>query len=123
MVNDIRTRAEGINRINSTPLLTSVKKMEKWIGWTFLVWAKCKLNTNGASKRSGDAGAGGVIRNHKGNWLLGFAMNIGSYSVTTSELWGLYQGLQLAWHDGIRFFEVEVNSLCVTQLISNPMES
>ena len=35
-----------------------------------------------------------------------------------AELWGLYQGLQLAWDAGIKRLLVEVDSLCVSQMIS-----
>ncbi|KAL9417260.1 hypothetical protein AB3S75_040274 [Citrus x aurantiifolia] len=35
-----------------------------------------------------------------------------------AELWGLYQGLRLAWEAGIKCLLAEVDSLCVTQLIS-----
>ena len=45
-------------------------------------------------------------------------MNIGESSVLMAELWGLYQGLHLAWEAGIKRLLVEVDSLCVTQLVS-----
>ena len=35
-----------------------------------------------------------------------------------AELWGLYQGLILAWEVGIKWLLVEVDNLCVTQMIS-----
>ena len=38
-----------------------------------------------------------------------------------AELWGLYQGLCMAWQQGCRWISVEVDSLCVTQLVSNPV--
>ncbi|KAH9725573.1 putative ribonuclease H protein [Citrus sinensis] len=65
--------------------------------------------------------AGGVIRDSVGNWVSGFSMNIGESSVIMAELWGLYQGLSLAWNVGIRHLLVEVDSLCVTQMISQQM--
>ena len=45
-------------------------------------------------------------------------MNIGICSVTIAELWGLYQGLILAWQMGIILLVVEIDSLCVTQLLN-----
>ena len=45
-------------------------------------------------------------------------MRIGESSVLMAELWGLYQGLILAWKVGIKRLLVEVDSLCVTQMIS-----
>ena len=35
-----------------------------------------------------------------------------------AELWDLYQDLILAWDAGIKRLLVEVDSLCVTQMIS-----
>ena len=43
-------------------------------------------------------------------------MKIGESSVTMAELWGLYQGLNLAWNVGIRRLLVEVDSSCVAQM-------
>lgn len=48
-------------------------------------------------------------------------MNIGMCSVTMAKLWGFYQGLCMAWQQGCRCISVEVDSLCVTQLVSNPV--
>lgn len=44
-------------------------------------------------------------------------MNIGRCSITIAELWGLYQGLLMAWNGGIRSMIVEADSLCVIQLL------
>lgn len=82
-------------------------------------WPLCKLNTDGATKRTGESSAGGLIRDHNGKWLAGFCMNIGSCSVTVAELWGLRQGLLVAWHKGIRWLHMEVESLSVVKLVDN----
>lgn len=50
-------------------------------------------------------------------------MNIGMCSITNAELWGMYQGLILAWNKGIRLVIVEVDSLCVKQLIQSQTPS
>ena len=47
-------------------------------------------------------------------------MMIGYFSITVAELWGLYQGLQLAWNSGIHRLKVKTDSLCVTQLVARP---
>ena len=46
-------------------------------------------------------------------------MNIGYCSVTIAELWGVYQGLVMAWDHGIRWLLVEVDSQCVVQMLNN----
>lgn len=38
-------------------------------------------------------------------------------------LWGLYQGLYLAWHHGIRFSEVEVDSRCIIHMLESRDQS
>lgn len=48
-------------------------------------------------------------------------MNIGYCFVTIVELWGLYQGLIMAWNHGVRYLNVKIDRLCVKQLVDNPM--
>lgn len=81
------------------------------------------MNTDGACKRTGASSGGGVIRDHKEAWIFGFGMNIGHCSVTVAELWGLYHGLKLAWEHGIRWLVVEIDSLCVTELVRKPVDT
>lgn len=45
-------------------------------------------------------------------------MNISLCLVTMMDLWGIYQGLKMAWQQGYNWLSVEVDSLCVTQLVS-----
>lgn len=62
--------------------------------------------------------AGGLIRDHNGTWIKGFGMNIGSCSVTMAELWGLFQGLNMAWQSEIRWLQVELDNACVYQMVT-----
>lgn len=43
----------------------------------------------------GSAGAGGLIRNHLGEWIAGFSRNLGWTTNTVAELWALRDGLPL----------------------------
>ncbi|MBA0694486.1 hypothetical protein Goari_004770, partial [Gossypium aridum] len=43
----------------------------------------------------GFAAAGGYVRNHKGEWIIGFARYLGNCSVLEAELWGILDGLNL----------------------------
>ena len=63
--------------------------------------------------------AGGLIRKCYGEGIICFGMNIGVGTITGAELRGLYQGLCLAWDNGIRQLQVEVDSLCVTRLVAD----
>lgn len=115
---DALARAKEIHRINNSPLSQQQKRMEIYIGWRPPPWPWCKLNTDGSCKSIGVAGAGGIIRGASGNWISGFCMKIGEASVIMAKLWGLHQGLILAWNTGIRRLLVEVDSLSVTQMVT-----
>ena len=78
-----------------------------------------KLNTDGSRLKNGLASAGGLVRDCSGKWQFGFGMNIGFGSLTTAELWGLFQGHNIAWNCGIRYLIAEVDSQYVSQLISS----
>lgn len=59
------------------------------LGWT-------KLNFDGSSNVStGEASIGGVFRNHKAEFLLGYAEPIGKTTSTVAELVALRRGLEL----------------------------
>ncbi|KAH9647730.1 putative ribonuclease H protein [Citrus sinensis] len=116
---DIMTWAEENQRANDSLLGTAAKKKEAWLHWSPPIWPWCKLNSDGSSKRFGLSSAGGIIRDYSGKWIRGFGLNIGCCSITNLELWGLYQGLLIAWEIGIRWILLEVDSLCVTQFVAS----
>ena len=119
MVNDVMARTEGVMALQRSSLISTTRKVSKWISWLVPNWPWCKLNSDGACKASSVAAAGGLIRDHNGHWIAGFGMNLGTCSVTMAKLWGLYQYLLLAWNKGIRWLCIEVNGRCVTQLVMN----
>lgn len=108
------TRAEENQRVNDSLLVTTAKKKEIWIHRSPPIWPWCKFNSDGSCKRSGLSSVGGLIRDYNSKRIRGFGLNIGCCSITIAELWGLYQGLLIAWEIGIRWILVEVDSLCVT---------
>lgn len=70
-----------------------------------------KLNTDGAAKGNpGPAGAGGIIRNHRGFWVKGFSRKVGLATNIIAELWALRDGLKLAQGLGIHKLEVELDA-------------
>ena len=56
-------------------------------------WVKLKGNHGIASCR-------GLIRDAHGEWLGGFATNLGISSSPIAELWAIINGLELAWVSG-----------------------
>ena len=79
--------------------------------------AGVSLNTDGAKKGSGYAGAGGLIRDSNGNWLMGFTVNLGMCSVLSTELWGLLHGLRVAWGHGFRRLQVGVDNKSIVHFL------
>ncbi|KAE8675895.1 hypothetical protein F3Y22_tig00111640pilonHSYRG00090 [Hibiscus syriacus] len=51
-----------------------------------------------------------VHKLHFCSWMLGFLKHLGRCSILDSELWGVYEGLRIAWEEGIRKLWIEVDS-------------
>ncbi|CAL9009909.1 unnamed protein product, partial [Prunus brigantina] len=77
-----------------------------------------KLNVDGSFMRStGSIGAGGVIRDHLGNWIGGFAVNLGKGQILEAELWGLFFGLQSVITRRMMNIIVEMDSVNAVNLV------
>ncbi|XVF81675.1 hypothetical protein PTKIN_Ptkin15bG0174300 [Pterospermum kingtungense] len=88
--------------------------MTRFLSWPHPPVDWVALNTDGCSKSSlGVAGCGGLLRDFQGNWLKGFTLNIGFCSAIEAELWGVLQGLRLAWSMGIRRVKLGIDSKLV----------
>ena len=67
------------------------------VGWEKPPVGWAKLNSDGSALGNpGRAGGGGVIRDHNGKWLKGYARSFGSTNNCMAELWALRDGLLLA---------------------------
>lgn len=119
MVTEIRSWAHDIHNAKSGLHFVRGSKIMKEIGWQAPSEPFFKLNTDGYRLKNGLASAGGLVRDCSGKWQFNFGMNIGFCWVTSAELWGLFQGLRLAWDHGIRYLEAEVDSQCISQVISS----
>ncbi|XP_019238630.1 PREDICTED: uncharacterized protein LOC109218713 [Nicotiana attenuata] len=70
-----------------------------------------KLNTGGAhSSTLTTDGIGGLIRNHNGDWIVGFSGNIPCQSSISAELYALIQGLRIAIQQNLSPLHVEVDA-------------
>ncbi|KAI5352942.1 hypothetical protein L3X38_005834 [Prunus dulcis] len=68
----------------------------------------CKVSSDGGRKPAlGYTGVGGLLRDHNGNWIKSFSVNLGVGSVIEAKLWGIFWGLHLAWEAGFRSVEKE----------------
>ncbi|KAJ0047890.1 hypothetical protein Pint_16241 [Pistacia integerrima] len=115
-----RGHAEDRNRCRE-PYLVEVKtesKMDVPVHWSPPPKDWVKLNIEGSSIwHLGCAGAGGIVRNEFGKWLLGYTETLGNCSSLTAELNALYQGLKLVWEKGFRKILVESASLEVVKCL------
>ena len=69
-----------------------------------------KLNTDGSYRdRTQVMGAGGLLHDHQGRWLAGFATHRPYGNALQAEALALHLGLQLAWSRGFREVLCEVD--------------
>ena len=83
-----------------------------------------KINTNGSALGNpGIAGAGGILRNHLGQWISGFSLHVGLATNNMAELFAVRQGLAMAWSLGFKFIYLEFDSKVVINWLTNPNTS
>nr|XP_009594976.1 uncharacterized protein LOC104091358 [Nicotiana tomentosiformis] len=81
-----------------------------------------KLNIDGAFK-DGVGGIGGVFRNSKGDWVLGYYMQIPQSEYTYGELISLLHDLKLAYVHGLHPLVVDTYSIeIINMFITNPQQ-
>ncbi|GAV67425.1 RVT_3 domain-containing protein [Cephalotus follicularis] len=81
------------------------------IGWT-------KLNFDGSCRGRGcKASIGGVFRNHKAEFVLGYAESIGKSSSTNAELAALRRGLELVLENGWTHIWLEGDAKTLVDII------
>ncbi|KAL5777521.1 hypothetical protein ACOSP7_010447 [Xanthoceras sorbifolium] len=71
-----------------------IKNSISLLSWTPPSIGWLKVNVDG-SAANGIISTGGVIRDHKKNWVRGFSINIGGGSILEAELWGVLEGLKM----------------------------
>lgn len=78
-----------------------------------------KLNTDGVDTGMRLVSAGGLLQDDRGEWVLGFCRNVGMYDFLQAELWGIADGLEIAWTTGFKQLEVESDCLQLVQVLNN----
>ena len=67
----------------------------------------------------GLAGAGGVLRDHRGRWISSFSL-CGRFATNNMvELAAVKQGLEMAWNMGYKFLHLELDSKVVLSWLTN----
>ncbi|BFG34312.1 hypothetical protein CerSpe_205870 [Prunus speciosa] len=98
----------------------NIDRVHIMLAWIPPVLGVVKLNVDGSRKDStGAIGAGGVLRDHLGQWLGGFAVNLGKGKILEAELWGLFFGLKLAVEKQVDDVVIEMDSAIAVKLIQN----
>ncbi|XP_031120628.1 uncharacterized protein LOC116023758 [Ipomoea triloba] len=93
---------------------------QTWVAWSPPQLDYVKMNSDGARKSiSGLASAGGLFRDHRGRWIVGFTTNIGRTSSFRAELWGFREGLIVAIHRGFTHLIAESDSEALVNVIVN----
>ncbi|KAL2923951.1 hypothetical protein RDABS01_015442 [Bienertia sinuspersici] len=84
-----------------------------------LFW-NASQNDGAAKGTSGQAGGGGIFRNHMGKFAGCYSLNLGICTAIHAELKALWYGLKLAWDMGLKKIDVRMdNSACVQILNHN----
>ncbi|KAA3474645.1 reverse transcriptase [Gossypium australe] len=74
------------------------------------------LSTDGAvNSIIGAAAAGGVARDHEGNWITGFSRFLGVCSPMEAEIWGILDGILILLSKGFRRIIIASDNLEVVQ--------
>jgi len=119
-VNLLNRRDEGILKCFNMPLNVMRKEIVIPVRWKQPKQGWVKLNVDGCSLGNpGPSGAGGIIRDEKGNLVCGFAIAMGHHSNNYSELMGLLHGLRYIGLMGFLFVEIELDSLLVLNWLKN----
>ena len=93
---------------------------QKLIRWERPAAGWLKLNTDGsASETLGVAGGGGVVRDERGNWVIGSARNTGRASSFTAELWALRDGLSICFARNFLMVEVEMDAKAIVDMLTS----
>ncbi|OMO81372.1 hypothetical protein COLO4_23635, partial [Corchorus olitorius] len=78
-----------------------------------------KINTDGASQgNSGCAGASGVFRDSRGNFITCLSRKLGTCTSTCAELWAVRDALRIAVDNGYQNIMLECDSKVAIQLIT-----
>ncbi|KAF5450403.1 hypothetical protein F2P56_030761 [Juglans regia] len=119
-VNLLTRRDEGILQYFNMPLNVMSKEFIFPVKWKPPKQGWVKLNIDGCSLGNpGPSGAGGIIRDDKGDLLCGFAEATGHNSNNYAELMGLLHGLRHIGLLGISSVEIELDSMLVLNWLRN----
>ncbi|XP_042954647.1 uncharacterized protein LOC122291062 [Carya illinoinensis] len=119
-VNFLTKQDEGVLHCFNMPINMMRHEIVIPVKWKSPKQGWVKLNVDGCSLGNpGPSGAGGIIRDDKGNMLCGFAVDTGHNSNNHAELMGLLHGLRHIGFMGFVLVEIELDSMLVLNWLRN----
>ncbi|KAH1072515.1 hypothetical protein J1N35_024843 [Gossypium stocksii] len=100
----------------------SSSSLEDWVKMILLKSYSSTIDVNidgSVPKHTSSAAVGGVIRDHKRDWLFGFGMRIDRSGIFQIEARALYEGLVVTWHERFQQIEVESDNSILIDVVSN----
>ena len=80
-----------------------------------------KLNTDDTTNDTQNAaGAGGVLRDARGNWVVGFSRKVGKSNSFGAEIWGICNGLILCNQMNIDAIIIELDAKALVDAFNKP---
>lgn len=114
-----RTLAESIElTFINTPTISISPTTTIPLRWTKPTQPFLKLHCDGSAKDR-ILGAGGIIRDHCGNWVSGYSSSLGTGHILKAELWSILHGLKLAKDLNITHLIIETDSKIAVDLIND----
>lgn len=93
------------------------KTSDAAISWNVPGEGEIKWNVDGSVRSGGYACCGGVLRDHNGHWVCGFAHNMGDSTIMVAELTGILNAMKCVDLDETRKVIVETDSFSSVQMI------
>ncbi|CAN1179262.1 Putative ribonuclease H protein At1g65750 [Linum perenne] len=116
----VQTWSDTVERaISRDARFTDFQAVREWndISWEPGPPDRVTINTDGSVNARSSAAAGGILRCTDGQCLNAFSLNLGRCFVTRAELRGAIHGLELAWSNGIRSVELQMDSKASIDLL------
>ncbi|XP_031115795.1 uncharacterized protein LOC116019654 [Ipomoea triloba] len=123
--NKIRNYCMEIHKaLDRNPIFTSQpgEQRSSILHWNKLESGWIAVNVDGSSRPSKKkAGCGGILRNHLGDWILGFQLNLGDCSMDIAEARAVLMGLKIAWQRACTNIIIQRDSKNVVKWINDPL--
>lgn len=109
-----------IKKKNLMSLMPSTLNEEERVKWKPPPEGCWKLNCDGSVMNNGrSAGCGGVLRDHRGNFVFAFTRRLDPCTTLHAELSGLFHGITIAHNRGFNNLIIETDSMDAFDLVQS----